>query len=142
MHALALVALLLLQTPSARPAGVISGRVLYSDGTPATGMFVSAVLVGGAGRPSPARVDDSGNYRVTGLTPGRYYVRAGSDFIEGTFTYFPDAATEAGATPVNVAVDANAAVTFNLSPAASGVRLGGRVIFPQNERARSNVVME
>jgi hypothetical protein len=104
-------------------------------------MFVSAVLIGGNGRPSPAQVDDSGNYRIAGLTAGRYYVRAGSDFIEGPFTYFPEAPTEAGATPVNVTVDANAAVAFNLSPAASGVRLGGRVIFPQNEHARSNVVV-
>jgi hypothetical protein len=143
MHALALVAVLLLQTPAARPSGgAISGRVVYSDGTPATGMFVSAVLVGEPRRRLPARVDDSGNYRLTNIPPGQYYVRAGSDFIEGPFTYFPDAATEATAMPVTVAADTNIAVTFNLSPAASGVRVAGRVVFPPNRQsARTTLLM-
>jgi hypothetical protein len=143
MPALALIAVIVLQVPAPRPSGgVISGRVVYSDNAPAAGMFVSVVPAGGAGRPLPARVDDSGNYRVTNISPGRYYVRAGFDFIEGSFTYFPDAATEAGATAVNVTADTNTAVAFNLSPAASGVRLSGRVTFPPNQRARAAVVIE
>jgi hypothetical protein len=143
MQALALIAILVLQTPAPRPSGgVISGRVLYSDNAPAAGMFVSVVSAGGSGRPFPARVDDSGNYRLTNIPPGRYYLRVGFDFIEGSFTYFPDAATEGGATAVNVTADTNVAVAFNLPPAASGVRVAGRVIFPPNQRARAAVVMD
>src|SRR5262249_34001737 len=143
MQALALIAVLVLQTPAPRPSGgVISGRVVYSDNVPATGMFVSVVSAGGIGRPIPARVDDAGNYRLTNIPPGRYYVRVGFDFIEGSFTYFPDAATETGATAVNVTADTNVTVAFNLSLAASGVRVAGRVTFPPNQRARAAVVMD
>lgn len=73
----------------------ISGRVTYADGTPAVGWTVSAVKPGpGAGDYGPTdlvmeramaqgggmpvtETDDMGRYRISGLAPGGYLVRAG-----------------------------------------------------------------
>src|SRR5262245_39079769 len=89
---------LLLQTPPTRPAGgTISGRVLFNDGAPAIGSFVGAIQVGGTGRPLLARVDDAGNYRLTNIAAGRYYIRTGFGPFDGPFTYYPDATTESSA---------------------------------------------
>ncbi len=86
---------------------VIAGKVLFDDGSPATGVQVNAVVstalnavalgrrggggFGGAGGPgglgglgfgpgggsgSVGETDDRGNFRLTGLAPGDYLVRA------------------------------------------------------------------
>jgi hypothetical protein len=60
----------------------ISGRVLNSDGDPASGVVVTLLV---PGRDAGARVlnkyrraetDDRGEYRVDGVAPGRYYLHA------------------------------------------------------------------
>jgi hypothetical protein len=65
-------------------AGVISGTVFEDDGEPLEGVTVQAMLLrfelGGRQRLTAmrsARTDDLGNYRITGLSPGQYLVRAG-----------------------------------------------------------------
>ena len=64
------------------PASVISGRVVDQDGDPIAYASVEALRYGyPAGKKAlqqvgMARSDDRGEYRIFGLTPGRYYVRA------------------------------------------------------------------
>jgi hypothetical protein len=73
--------------------GVIAGKLLWDDGSPATGVQVSAVLSSAQSvlnqRRGPqglgqfgfvvggnfAQTDDRGNFRLTGLAPGDYLVR-------------------------------------------------------------------
>lgn len=74
---------------------VIAGKVLWDDGSPAAGVGVAAVLsttgtgtgrrqftglgaFGGPGGPGGgfAQTDDRGSFRLTGLAPGDYVVRA------------------------------------------------------------------
>jgi hypothetical protein len=65
-------------------AGVISGTVFEDDGESVEGVTVYAMRLrffpGGRQRltsAGSARTDDLGNYRITGLPPGQYLVRAG-----------------------------------------------------------------
>ncbi len=64
------------------PAAVISGRVVDQDGDPIAYASVEALQYGyQSGKKSlrqigNARSDDRGEYRIFGLMPGRYYVRA------------------------------------------------------------------
>lgn len=65
-------------------AGVISGTVTDEDGDPALGVVVAAVRpsysAGGSIDESSEETtltDDRGNFRLTGLSPGDYFVRAG-----------------------------------------------------------------
>jgi hypothetical protein len=68
--------------------GTIAGRVSWEDGTPAAGLTVSAVLTAQAtaqlpgplqslqftGNNASAITDDRGDFRITGLTGGDYFV--------------------------------------------------------------------
>lgn len=68
-------------------AGTISGRILDETGLPAIGAPVQLLRIlytmqgkiyAPAGPASSASTDDRGNYRMFGLTPGRYYLLAGT----------------------------------------------------------------
>jgi hypothetical protein len=92
------------------PGGVVTGRVLDGDGTPVTGARVSAYgrqNAAGAVRPVPRGVgqstDDLGRFRIWGLPPGDYFVKATfSDYVPGPAaparvgplpTFYPGVAT-------------------------------------------------
>ena len=65
-----------------RPAGVVSGRVEFTDGEPAVGIpveFFREYFYRGRHGFQPvgsASTDDRGQYRLFGLPPGRYYLVA------------------------------------------------------------------
>lgn len=101
-------------------AGVISGNVTDEDGEPVEGVPVYAqrlrFVAGGFQRVTNARTtdtDDLGNYRLAGLAPGLYYVRAAGR-AEGSVSmrpatvfsyapaYFPDVPTRDEAQKVQV----------------------------------------
>lgn len=100
--------------------GVITGMVTNTNGEPLVGMFVDAARVryadgrvvreGAGGRIfQPRQTDDRGVYRIYGLRPGAYIIRAGGRNSFGQFTpydlkvptYYPSATRE-GATHVSV----------------------------------------
>ncbi len=97
--------------------GVITGAVTDANGDPVVGLIVIAVRVRGAdGRAAteaggwqPRRTDDRGVYRIYGLRPGAYVVRAGGTGSLGqptahdadAPTYHP-ATTRDGASEVSV----------------------------------------
>jgi 5-hydroxyisourate hydrolase-like protein (transthyretin family) len=66
------------------PAGVISGTIYDEDNEPLEGIQVSAIQLryskGGHQQEAPVtgtRTDDLGDFRLSGLTPGEYYVKTG-----------------------------------------------------------------
>ena len=58
------------------PLGAIAGRVLDSEGEPVQAAIVSARSLAGA---ESATTDNKGRYRIGGLTPGKYRVKAWLD---------------------------------------------------------------
>jgi hypothetical protein len=105
-----------------QPLCVIAGRVTDADGDPLRGVGVMAMrysyVAGKRALNSTSLVttDDRGDYRLFGLPPGKYYVRAGGNqrglstdlHATNATTFFPGTteATEAGA--VNVAAGGEA----------------------------------
>src|SRR6185295_3025554 len=97
------------------PTGVVSGRIRSSNGLPAVGVRVSAMLAPEAGRPggadaadagalfSQTQTDDSGRYRLEGIPPGRYYIMAGR--VDAP-TFYPGKEDIVGATAISVATSA------------------------------------
>jgi len=85
------------------PAGVIAGNIRDEDNEPVEGIEVRALRMrfspGGQQETSAARslrTDDLGNYRLSGLAPGMYYVQAGGlgqmmtiDFQNPTSSWSP-----------------------------------------------------
>jgi len=131
------------------PEGVISGKVVDENGDPARNVMVSAL------RPSYAQgvrrltsegvslnsTNDLGEYRIFGLTPGRYYVQARSSpsSLYGAglpatadrvypAVYYPGSLDLETATRVEVRAGAEAGNTnFTLRP-AQAAKVRGRVV--------------
>jgi protocatechuate 3,4-dioxygenase beta subunit len=134
------------------PTGVITGRIFNEQGEPMQGVSVAALrqLYSVRGRHlhpvQNAISDDKGEYRLFGLKPGTYLVRAGgmqSAFDIGSQTgpygtnqgntmiyvplFFPSAATPEEATPVIVRPGDEAVADFSLAR-VSAHRVSGRVL--------------
>jgi hypothetical protein len=121
-----LLAFLLLWQQATAPAaatGVIAGQLRGVDGQPASRVRVAVADDTGT-LVSQGQTDASGNYQLTNIPPGRYYVTAG--LIELP-TYFPGALrAEEARTVIVTAAGAATGVDFALLRAA-GVRVSGRV---------------
>lgn len=104
------------------PQSVVAGKVVDEDGDPVERAFVSLVPSRGASaRRGPmlgGATNDLGEFRLSGVAPGRYYVVARR---EGTFvapgstqefgyppTYYPSARDESSAAPVAVSAGQDA----------------------------------
>ncbi len=102
------------------PGGVIAGTVYSEDGEPVIGANVQVLVAPRAGDQAEMQsargggTDDLGQYRIFGLTPGRYFVVAGgqqwgpprlanvpSEFV-GLPTFYPGTTDWSQATPVDV----------------------------------------
>jgi protocatechuate 3,4-dioxygenase beta subunit len=90
------------------PTGVIAGRVLDADGDPVSNVRVQAVqLTYARGRRSlfPAvmtSTNDRGEYRLFGLRPGTYFVRAVSGTLTEISAYYPSGTSFARATELEL----------------------------------------
>jgi beta-lactamase regulating signal transducer with metallopeptidase domain len=144
--------------------GVIAGRVVDENGDPAPNVSVSALhptYVQGVRRLVSAGIsfsstNDLGEYRISALTPGRYYVRAsaGSSSLYGPGlpatadriyppVYYPNAPDLDTATRVEVRAGAElGAINFTLRPARA-VRIRGRVVDGATGQAppRANIMI-
>ncbi len=129
-------------------AGVITGAVVDEDNEPIEGLEVRAqrlrFMPGGRQRATAlktARTDDLGNYRLTGLAPGFYYVQAGGRG-EGTFLspystgftyaaqYFASSPVVEGAQRVQVTTGAETRRIDFFLRAASTYQITGIIIDP------------
>lgn len=152
-------------------AGVIAGRILDEVGDPISGVSVYAMQLRyfmGKRRLVPidmtGRTDDTGQYRVVGLTPGEYYVMASSreSWVAGkertvmSFgpTYYPGAPSAATAQRVKVGLGQEvSAIDFALvvgrAAAIDGVALnasggpipGARISVSQEVRGPNSMSM-
>jgi hypothetical protein len=130
MRELLLAALLLQQAPN--PAGVISGTVLYSDGTPAGALILRLVLLvpdqGQQARPGRFAVTDASGVFNLRVPTGRYVLQTGAS----NPTYYPGVLSQSSATPIIVtAGSTTSGLDFSLPLSASGVRVHGHVALPQ-----------
>lgn len=118
------------------PAGVISGRIYDEDNEPLEGVQVSAIQLrysrGAREQESQvggARTDDLGNFRISGLAPGEYYVKTGGSTGRSVFSvgvqgglsygarYYPGAKSIESAQRVQVTPGSEArGIQISLSP--------------------------
>ncbi|MGA8598756.1 MAG: carboxypeptidase regulatory-like domain-containing protein [Bryobacteraceae bacterium] len=121
------------------PMGAIAGRVTDMNGDPIEGIDVKAIyqhVVDGtvfSDQRNSATTDDSGEYRIASLVPGKYIVATatrpvrvlspqirsfGENFDEVyPGIYFPGAADASGAVPVQVMPGQEAEANFSENPA-------------------------
>src|SRR5581483_11553554 len=102
------------------PTGAITGRVLTADGEPVENAIVSVDFSTGQG--STGHTDEKGQYRIGGLAPGRYRVRAtletlpvpaeirtdGTKEVHYAATYYPSALLPRDATRAQVSAGSDA----------------------------------
>jgi protocatechuate 3,4-dioxygenase beta subunit len=129
------------------PHGVVTGRVLDADGDPLVGSSVQVLrrtYIRGRKQLMPvenAETNDLGEYRVYGLSPGRYYLSAvhrrggfrgtpvqGGEQEAYTPTYYPGGSSPDMAAPVDIAPGAQMqGMDFRLQKTRT-VRVSGRVV--------------
>src|SRR4030095_13364423 len=115
--------------------GTVTGRLLNEDGSPAAKVRVSAMSIPDNKNEAPtlmtlAETDSNGRYRLADVPVGRYYIVAG--FVDSP-TYYPRGTGPAGATPVNVTVNATLAnIDFRIEKPSTGLSVSGRVITESN----------
>jgi hypothetical protein len=123
---------------TARP-GVIAGRILRFDGTPAAGVRVAVVEPPAGKTPGALRnfteTDGSGRYRLEEVPPGRYFIIAGP---LSAATYFPGVATLEAAMAVTV-VSGTAQIDRDFKLAIPLLRLSGRVVRELDPPLRQSV---
>ncbi len=93
------------------PLGVVTGRVLDSDGDPVSGAIVNALRsMYSAGKKQLRMVDqvqtgENGEFRLFGLRPGTLYLRATRQRWDGPVkdaTYYPGTSDESHAAPIQL----------------------------------------
>jgi len=123
------------------PTGAIIGRVVDSDGEPVEDASVSAQSGRGGGS---GTTDEKGLFRIGGLAPGKYSVRAsgrgdmfggkpeirtdGTTEVHNASTYYPGVTTQKEAAKVDVRAGGETSGIDIQLARVPFVRLGGRVI--------------
>lgn len=122
--------------------GVITGRILGTNGQPASGVRVTAVAappiqtVGVTTMISLAETDASGRYRLENIPPGRYLVTAG---LLDLATYYPGTSAMDRATAISVTGTAViAGIDFTMA-VPTGVTVSGRLVTPSNQAVAGQV---
>ena len=145
MHSLlVLAALVYLQAPVVAGNGTITGRILSVEGTPASGVRVTAMTPREPGQgegvsmyASITQTDSSGSYRLENVSPGRYYITAG---LLDAPTYYPGVAALSGATVVVVDGAVKDGIDFQLK-IPPGMKVSGRLAILPAPRSTPATVM-
>jgi hypothetical protein len=131
-----------------RPGGVITGTVKRPDGSGSSGgsVVLYDVRIGSSGHPTwasagSAQIDDRSVYRIFGLAPGTYAIRAIPRERASTATghayaptFYPSAMTLADAGRVTISASEEQSGVDIVMAFASTVRVEGRVIAPASSR--------
>jgi len=138
------------------PDGAIAGRVVDADGEPVEGVAVAADT-GGSGGGIGAITDDQGHFRIGGLRPGKYRLRAtpmnlpvpaeirtdGTVEVHYAATWYPSSLTGKGATKINVAAGSEVSDADIKLVRTPIVRVSGTVTgIPQGSRNVSLMVQQ
>ena len=121
------------------PTGAITGRILDAEGEPIPGADVRAEGPRGSYQASS---DEQGRYRIGGLNPGKYRIRAapkqqpfgaeirtdGSREVHYATTYYPDSTARSSARPIEVAPAAQLSGVDIRLVSTPAVLVSGRVI--------------
>ena len=130
MKTLLLATFLYAQVTAGTP-GIVTGRILTADGLSAASVRVSVTPVPDSSTQNAAtppllnlvETDQSGNFRIEGVIPGRYQVVAG--FVEFP-TFYPGVRERAAATIVNVTAGAIVSgINFQVAPISTGLKVSG-----------------
>ena len=139
-------------------AGVISGRIVDSDGDPVASLGVIAILATGKSSPPEIRqqrsaTNDVGEYRIHDLPPGKYYLEAIPDQRQAPLTtqgansstkersvfartFFPGTIDKQQASVIAVSGGSSATASFGLLTTrvyhVTGTVEGVRDLIPQN----------
>jgi iron complex outermembrane receptor protein len=97
-------ALSLVTSPTWAQTGTVTGRVVDADGEPFAGVLVSLQNADGSATGKSTTSDGNGNFRIPGVAPGSYTVRATADGFQP--------ATQI----VELSADGEVAVDFAMSP--------------------------
>ena len=110
------------------PVGAISGRVLDAEGAPMEGLAVQAELAGKMER--SAMTDDRGQYRIGGLRPGKYRVKAAPQPMPVPPEIRTDGTTEVhyGAAYHPGAIDMKSATAVTVGPASDVTGIDIRMV--------------
>ena len=140
MQELFLISLLFIQAAAQPPATSITGRIVFSDGMPASGLIVQAVPVSEVQDPglfikgsSLGRTDGAGAYKIQ-LAPDSYYLRIRDG--KGGFTYYPGVPVLPDAAVVRTTDTPIENLNFALPQAASGIHVSGHVTLPPSQSGR------
>jgi protocatechuate 3,4-dioxygenase beta subunit len=136
------------------PSGTVSGRILDQNGQPATGAPVQLLrAVYNAqgktyGRGGAATVDDRGNYRIFGVTPGLYTLMVGTQAagidlamalrgnvvptrpVRYSVTYYPNASKLDESAPIEVTAGNESSFDLRSTRETRTFHVRGRVINP------------
>src|SRR5215471_15507381 len=129
-----ILALLLAQAavPS-QGTGIVTGRLLLADGSPAVGVRVSTMAAPETGQPvtdvptlsNLTETDSAGRFRLENIRPGRYYIVAG---LLDAPTYFPGTSAVVDARTVSItAGSTTAGIDFQAVRASTGLNVSGHV---------------
>ena len=140
MQELFLISLLLIQAAAQPPATSITGRIVFPDGTPASGLVVQAVPVSEVQDPglfikgsTLGRTDGAGAYKIQ-LASGSYYLRIRDG--RGGFTYYPGVPALPDAVVVRTTDTPIENLNFALPQSASGIHVSGHVMLPPSQTGR------
>jgi protocatechuate 3,4-dioxygenase beta subunit len=144
------------------PQGVITGKVVDSDGDPLPNVGVNlsreVTMKGGQKRRFPAGAqsvtNDLGEFRIAGVSPGTYYLGAnentpgisperrnhsGGEEILGT-AYYPNTTNESAAKPIEIAAGGEVhGIELQLAPVRA-FRVRGHLTLPPDVDPRSVMV--
>ncbi|SPF34854.1 conserved exported hypothetical protein [Candidatus Sulfopaludibacter sp. SbA4] len=138
------------------PDGAIAGRVVDADGEPMEAVSVT-VDTGGFGGGQGTITDDQGHFRIGGLRPGKYRIKAtptnlpipaeirtdGTVEVHYAATYYPRSLDGKGATKINVAAGGEVTDADIKSIRTPIVRVSGTVTgIPQGSRNVSLMVQQ
>jgi len=135
--------------------GTIRGRILDQNGQPATGVPVQLVralytLQGKTYQTAAtASADDRGDYRIYGVTPGRYYLTAGTQMgplagLRGNASrfsplYYPNASNIEQAALIEVKSGNESSFDMNLKRETQTFHVRGRLIDPTGAPFAPNI---
>lgn len=141
-----LAAILFFQAQTQIQPGIVTGRLLNPNGTPAAGVRIAAVPVSDDTDKTDAGVlvgisqtESDGRYRLENVPPGRYYIFAGLvDFP----SYYPKAASLDQATAIVVEAGATTSgIDFAMAHPA-GLTIAGRLAVPSTMKISfTNVIL-